>query len=185
MPNPKNKVNLSSLPDIKNATDDEIVKILSGKGYTQLFNLIDIRLTLGFLSVIVAAAAGGYDYYVGFEKAKTYTAIGVSIYFVLNMALTIWIMYFEKGTIYQGSKDGKKISVMSATKKYTPIYDLKVTETTTSQSTQAKKPFTEFFDSHGYIVRKPLEEWLDGIITSVVHTGATVTNPKDGRKKQK
>ncbi|KAK9353918.1 microsomal signal peptidase 25 kDa subunit [Lipomyces doorenjongii] len=185
MPNPKNKVNISSLPDLKNATDDEIVKILAGKGYAQIFNLIDIRLTLGFLSVIVAAAAGGYDYYVGFEKAKTYTAIGVSFYFVLNIALTIWIMYYEKGTIYQGFKDGKKISVMSTTKKYTPIYDLKVTETTTSQSTQAKKPFTEFFDSNGYIVRKPLEEWIDGIITSVVHGGATAMNSKDGRKKQK
>ncbi|KAK9371140.1 microsomal signal peptidase 25 kDa subunit [Lipomyces kononenkoae] len=169
MPNPKNKVNLSSVPDLKNATDDEIVQILASKGYTQNFSLIDVRLMLGFASVIVAAAAAGYDYYVGFEKAKPFTAIGVSLYFVLNLAFTAWIMYVEKGTFYQGHKDGKKISVSSSAKKYSPIYNLTVTETTTSsKSSKAAKPFNEFFDSTGYIVRSPLEKWIDGLISSVV-----------------
>ncbi|KAK9322098.1 signal peptidase complex subunit 2 [Lipomyces orientalis] len=185
MPNPTNKVNLSSLPDLKNATDDEIVKILTNKGYTQIFTLVDVRLVIGFLSVLVAAAAGGYDYFVGFEKAKAYTGIGVSVYFLLNMALTAWMMYIEKGTIYQGSKDGKKISVTSTTKKYTPIYDLKITETTTSKSTQARKPFTDFFDSHGYIVTKPLEEWIDGIVASIVQdVGAPSTGAKESKKRK-
>ncbi|KAJ8098362.1 signal peptidase complex subunit 2 [Lipomyces tetrasporus] len=185
MPNPKNKVNLSSLPDLKNATDDEIVKILTNKGYTQVFTLVDVRLVIGFLSVLVAAAAGGYDYFVGFEKAKTYTTIGVSVYFLLNMALTAWMMYVEKGTIYQGSKDGKKISVMSTTKKFSPIYDIKVTETTTSKSTQAKKPFTDFFDSHGYLVTKPLEEWIDGILTSTMQDAGAMSTGAKGSKKRK
>ncbi|KAK9236737.1 microsomal signal peptidase 25 kDa subunit [Lipomyces kononenkoae] len=186
MPNPKNKVNLSSLPDLKNATDDEIVQILATKGYTQIFNLIDVRLMLGFVSVIVAAAAAGYDYYVGFEKAKPFTAIGVSLYFVLNVAFTAWIMYVEKGTFYQGSKDGKKISIISTTKKYSPLYNLNVTETTTSKSSQAAKSFTDFFDSNGYIVRLPLENWIDGLILSVVQddSSAKAKGSKDVRKRE-
>ncbi|KAK9467223.1 signal peptidase complex subunit 2 [Lipomyces arxii] len=162
----KPKVNLNSIPDLKNATDDEIVKILETKGFKQTFTLIDVRLAIGFLSVFVAAAVGGYDYYVGFEAAKYYTTIGVATYFVLNTILTSWLMFVEKGTFYQGFKSSHKISVKSFTKKYTPVYEIHVSSK--FKSIDAKLQFTEYFNTDGEIVNQPLERWLDTLLASLV-----------------
>ncbi|KAK9449068.1 signal peptidase complex subunit 2 [Limtongia smithiae] len=163
----KNKVNLSSVSDMKNATDDEIVKIFASKGYKQIFTLLDVRLLLGYLSVFVAVAAGLYDFYAGFEAAKMQTAVGVMVYFVLNVLMAAWVALAEKGIIYQGNKDGTKVSIVSTAKKFVPDYNIIVRQQAIASSegtAAAKKSFTEFFDSQGYIVRAPLETWIDGLL---------------------
>ncbi|KAK9480976.1 microsomal signal peptidase 25 kDa subunit [Lipomyces japonicus] len=163
----ESKVDLYSIPDLKNATDDEIIKILISKGYTQQFSLVDARLAIGFSSVLVALVVVAYDYFVGFEAAKTYTAIGVSIYFALNIAFTGWIVFIEKGTIFQGFKDDNKISVASSIKKYVPNYVIRIENSTSLEKTEAIKHFADFFDEEGHIVQSPLSQWLESIISSV------------------
>ncbi|KAK9454193.1 signal peptidase complex subunit 2 [Dipodascopsis uninucleata] len=159
----KNKVNLASLSDLKNATDDEIVKILTDGGYQQTFSLVDVRLGLGFLSVAVAGAVGAYDYVIGFDKAKNWTTFGVAIYLALNILLTLWIVRVEKGVFFQGFKGNAKITVSSSITKYVPVYELVVkseSPESTSELKSTRKPFNEFFNTDGFIVREPLTEWI-------------------------
>lgn len=73
--------------------------------------MTDVRLSLGFASVIVAAVASYYDYKVGFEAAKKYTAIAVGAYFLLNALMTLWVWKVEAGIVYQGIKGGVKVGI--------------------------------------------------------------------------
>ncbi|KAK7204606.1 signal peptidase complex subunit 2 [Myxozyma melibiosi] len=174
----RNKVNIYAVPDLKNATDDEISRIMTSQGYTQKFTLIDIRLALGFSSVIVAAAASYYDFKVGFEAAKKYTAIGVTVYFVLNALLTLWIWKGEKGTVYEGVKDDVKISLQSSATKHVAVYKVEVKNGRTGKKVEGWKPFTEFFDSEGYLVPEPLERWLETVLEDAREEGAETRKSK-------
>ncbi|KAM0256231.1 hypothetical protein ACHAQJ_005102 [Trichoderma viride] len=158
------KISLYNLADLKNTTDDAIPNYLNSLKFKQTHFLSDVRLGLGYSAFLIAAACFAWDYKLGFESTKIYTAAAVATYAILNGILTFWMMYVEKGVVYQGtSPSGEKITVASATKKLDPTYRLTITITDTSAKSriiEVAKPFASFFDESGYFVAIPFQEIL-------------------------
>lgn len=97
-------------PDLKNTSDDAIPNYLNSLKFTQSHTLTDVRLALGYSAFFLAAACFAWDYYLGWDNTKLYTAIAVGVYTLLNGALTGWIMFVEKGVVYEGtSPSGEKV----------------------------------------------------------------------------
>lgn len=113
-----------SRPDLKNTSDDAIPNYLSSLKFTQSHTLTDTRLALGYSAFVISAACFLWDYQLGFDATKQYTAVAVVLYAILNMALTAWIMLREKSIVYQGtSPDGEKVHVSgSACRLHTLTY---------------------------------------------------------------
>ncbi|KAL6825082.1 microsomal signal peptidase 25 kDa subunit domain-containing protein [Trichoderma camerunense] len=158
------KISLYNLADLKNTTDDAIPNYLNSLKFKQTHFLSDVRLGLGYSAFLIAAACFAWDYKLGFEDTKFYTAIAVAVYTILNGVLTFWMMFVEKGVIYQGiAPSGEKITVASATKKLDPTYRLRITVTDKSSKSriiEVAKPFASFFDESGYFVAAPFQQIL-------------------------
>ncbi len=99
---PGHDANLS-YADLKNTSDDTIPVYLNSLKFKQSHHLTDVRLALGYSALIIAAACFAWDYKLGFDNTKYYTAAAVAIYTVLNTALTLWIWKKEKGVVYVGT----------------------------------------------------------------------------------
>jgi hypothetical protein len=98
--------------DLKNTSDDAIPNYLNSLKFKQSHTLSDVRLALGYLAFAISAATFYWDYKLGFESTKYYTAAAVAVYACLNGALTFWIWGVEKGKIYVGtSPNGDKASL--------------------------------------------------------------------------
>ena len=149
-------------------TDDALLNYLNSLGLVQSHTLLDTRLALGFSAFLLSAACFAWDYKLGFESTKQYTLVAVILYTLLNGALTYWIMFVERGTIYAGStKDGKtKIRVISDSKKpkqkgEAPSYKLRVdvedVKTNKVQKIELERRFSEWFDASGRFVPAPFQ----------------------------
>ncbi|PQE12774.1 microsomal signal peptidase 25 kDa subunit protein [Rutstroemia sp. NJR-2017a BBW] len=171
------RISVHSLPDLKNTTDDALPTYLNSLKFTQSHTLSDTRLAIGYTSFLVCAACFGWDYTYGFDATKSYTAIAVLIYFVLNSILTFWIFYIEKGIIYIGTSPDKKhiIEISTKTKKHVPIYNLsfkiydagKGRSGTPVEERTLRKPFREWFDEKGHFVVQPFQEMVASNIAVV------------------
>jgi signal peptidase complex subunit 2 len=121
---------------------------------------------LGYSAFAVCAACFYWDYTLGFESTKYYSAVAVAIYTILNGALTYWIWAVEAGTLYIGvNKVGDKIQVATKTEKHVPIYNVTVTvysheHPTVPNTYSLKKPFTGWFDKAGNFVTEPFQQML-------------------------
>ncbi|KKY29640.1 putative microsomal signal peptidase 25 kda subunit [Diaporthe ampelina] len=149
------KITLYNLADLKNTSDDALPNYLNSLGLKQSHTLTDVRLALGYSAFLVAAACFLWDYKLGFESTKYYTAGAVAIYSLLNTALTLWIWLKEKGIVY--------VTIATHTKKNVPIYNLTVTITprTGSPTTiNLSRSFTEWFDAAGRFVATPFQTML-------------------------
>ncbi|KAM0232876.1 hypothetical protein ACHAP5_010573 [Fusarium lateritium] len=164
MANAAEKISVYNLADLKNTSDDAIPNYLNSLKFRQSHTLTDVRLALGYTAFSIAAACFLWDYKLGFESTKYYTAAAVALYTLINTALTLWIMFREKGIIYEGtSPSGEKISISSSTKKNVPIYKLDITVTDKSSKPSVhsvSKPFTGWFDETGQFVAVPFQELL-------------------------
>ncbi|KAL5597807.1 hypothetical protein ACKRZS_011221 [Fusarium odoratissimum] len=164
MANAAEKISVYNLADLKNTSDDAIPNYLNSLKFRQSHTLTDVRLALGYTAFGIAAACFLWDYKLGFESTKYYTAAAVTLYTLINGVLTLWIMFREKGVVYEGtSPSGEKISISSSTKKNVPIYNLTITVTDkNSKSTVHKisKPFSGWFDQTGQFVAVPFQELL-------------------------
>lgn len=92
--------------DLKNTSDDAVTNYLNSLKFKQSHTLTDIRLALGYLAFAISAATFYWDYKLGFDSTKYYTAAAVAVYTCLNGALTFWIWGVEKGKIYVGTSPG-------------------------------------------------------------------------------
>ncbi|KAI1364567.1 microsomal signal peptidase 25 kDa subunit-domain-containing protein [Xylaria arbuscula] len=158
------RITVHNLADLKNTSDDAIPNYLNSLKFKQDHSLIDTRLALGYSAFAIAAACFLWDYKLGFESTKWYTAAAVALYSVINGALTIWISFVEKGTVYQGkAPDGTKISLSTSTKKNEPTYCVAV-EVTPKKGATSKieftRSFTEWFDAQGHFVALPFQIML-------------------------
>ncbi|KEY70024.1 hypothetical protein S7711_04039 [Stachybotrys chartarum IBT 7711] len=164
MANASEKISLYNLADLKNTSDDAIPNYLNSLNFKQSHYLTDVRLALGYTAFTIAAACFAWDYKLGFEDTKLYTAVAVVIYTIINSGLSLWIMYVEKGVIYQGhAPSGEKITITSTTKKYDPTYRLSiqiVPKSGESQTLELAKPFNQWFDETGLFVAVPFQEVL-------------------------
>jgi signal peptidase complex subunit 2 len=66
---------------------------------------MDVKLALGYLSCIFAAAATYYEWKNGFQKAKPVTLICVVSYFVLNSLAWLYAFFVEKQDVFVGTKN--------------------------------------------------------------------------------
>lgn len=65
-----------------------------------------MRLALGYSAFAVAALCFLWDYKLGWDSTKHFTAAAVVLYMILNAALTLWMSQKEKNVIYQGTAPG-------------------------------------------------------------------------------
>ncbi|KAI1754120.1 microsomal signal peptidase 25 kDa subunit-domain-containing protein [Xylaria castorea] len=158
------RITVHNLADLKNTSDDAIPNYLNSLKFKQDHSLVDTRLALGYGAFAIAAACFLWDYKLGFEGTKWYTAAAVALYSIINGALTIWISFVEKGTVYQGTaSDGTKLSVSTSTKKNEPTYYV-VVEITSKGGAVRKiefaRSFTEWFDVQGHFIALPFQTML-------------------------
>ncbi|KAI8633472.1 microsomal signal peptidase 25 kDa subunit-domain-containing protein [Xylariaceae sp. FL1651] len=159
------RITVHNLADLKNTSDDAIPNYLNSLKFKQDHSLVDTRLALGYGAFAVAAACFLWDYKLGFDNTKWFTAAAVAVYSILNGALTLWIGFVEKGIVYQGTApDGSKISVSTSTKKNVPIYNVAITITPKSGGGSSKielvRSFTEWFDVQGHFIALPFQTML-------------------------
>ncbi|XXG98673.1 DNA-directed RNA polymerase III complex subunit Rpc25 [Hypoxylon texense] len=158
------KISVHNLADLKNTSDDAIPNYLNSLKFKQDHKLVDTRLALGYGAFAIAAACFFWDYKLGFEATKYYTAGAVALYALLNGVLTYWIGFVEKGTVYQGTApDGTRISIATSTKKNIPVYNVKITITPKKgepQTVELARSFTEWFDVQGHFVALPFQVML-------------------------
>ncbi|KAM3549120.1 hypothetical protein MY1884_008884 [Beauveria asiatica] len=160
------KISLYSLADLKNTSDDAIPNYLNSLKFTQTHVLQDVRLVLGYSAFSVSALCFLWDYKLGWDSTKHYTAAAVVVYMLLNAALTYWTTFREKGIIYQGTApSGDKITISTTTKKNVPVYNLEITvqPKRAGEKTQAyslAKEFAGWFDEVGFFVAAPFQEML-------------------------
>lgn len=136
-----------------------------------------MKLALGYTAVIISAITFAFDYKLGFEKTKYWTAAAVVVYFLLNGAFTYWIWAVEKGVVFLGSWKGKQVGspgtlpllvrkaymldqlvISSKTDKSDPTYHL--TARFDAKESQIAAPFMQWFTADGYFVAKPFQQWL-------------------------
>ncbi|PHH81305.1 hypothetical protein CDD82_1049 [Ophiocordyceps australis] len=158
------KINPYNLADLKNTSDDTIPNYLNSLKFRQSSYLVDVRLALGYSSIVIAAACGLWDYKFGFESTKLYTAVAVAVYTILDCALIFWLSEVEKGTVYQGyAPSGEQITIASSTKKNDPTYRLAISVKSPGGETSTfniAKPFAEWFDETGRFVAPPFQQML-------------------------
>lgn len=162
------KIAVYSIPDLKNTTDDALPNYLTSLKFKQSYFLTDVRLTLGYSAVIIAAITFYADYKLGWDKTKYWTFWAVLAYFSLNGALTFWIWGMEKGKVFAGEVDHpsvgrKSLSIASSVAKHTPIYNITVEYSNPkgeAKILELSSPFTRWFDVNGFFVAKPFQQWL-------------------------
>ncbi|RFU34360.1 hypothetical protein B7463_g1959, partial [Scytalidium lignicola] len=154
-------ITVHSLPDLKNTSDDAIPNYLNSLKFKQSHILSDVRLAIGYSAFAICAATFLWDYKLGFDATKYYTAAAVALYTILNGALTFWIWGVEKGRIYVGtSPSGDRIEISTSTKKHVPIYNVTVVTYTNgvAKKIEIKKSFTQWFDAKGNFVALPFQQ---------------------------
>lgn len=176
-------VNIFSLTELKNGSDDFIPVALQKLGYTQNHSLLDTRLALGYLGVVAAALAGAYDYRVGFEKAKGFTLAGVLVYFIFYGAMNFWQFFIESGTVYKGSKGDLEITIKTSTEKTSPTYSTRISLHTAAGTADVEvsrhELFTKWFDCDGNIVTEPLSTWLSLLVSEAEKQLDTIKGKKN------
>ncbi|GAA5910510.1 hypothetical protein JCM8208_007628 [Rhodotorula glutinis] len=113
---PAPKVNTHNITELKNALDDHVRDLLahpagtttststSRAPFTRSYRHDDVRLTLGWSSVAVAAATGYYGYRTPFHDSTLWVSVGVALYIALNTALALYVALVEKNTIFEGKR---------------------------------------------------------------------------------
>jgi signal peptidase complex subunit 2 len=156
------KISVYSLADLKNTSDDAIPNYLNSLKFRQSHTLVDTRLALGYSAFAISAACFAWDYKLGWDATKNYTAVAVGLYMVVNAALTLWVTFWEKSIVYQGtSPSGEKISISTTTKKNVPIYNVHVRTTTSDGKkieTSFEQPFSQWFNAEGLFIARPFQQ---------------------------
>lgn len=101
---------LTRFPDLKNTSDDAIPNYLNSLKFKQSHRLQDIRLALGYGAFTIAALCFLWDYQLGWDSTKHFTAAAVVLYTIINGALTFWMSMVEKDIVYEGTApSGEKV----------------------------------------------------------------------------
>ncbi|KAK3192222.1 hypothetical protein K4F52_001852 [Lecanicillium sp. MT-2017a] len=165
------KISLYNLADLKNTSDDAIPNYLNSLKFKQSHRLQDIRLALGYGAFTIAALCFLWDYQLGWDSTKHFTAAAVVLYTIINGALTFWMSMVEKDIVYEGTApSGEKLTIASSTKKCDPTYNLTVTVSPKSgkpTKIEVSKPFAGWFDEVGYFVAAPFQELLASSVPAI------------------
>lgn len=172
--------------DLKNTSDDAIPNYLNSLKFRQSHRLTDVRLALGYSAFALAAATFLWDYKLGFESTKHFTAAAVAVYALLNGALTLWVLFVERGTVYVGtapaSAGGQTVRVSSSAVKNVPTYHLTVEVTSKDGGREVLKvsrAFTEWFDGAGRFVAAPFQAMLASSVPVIGRCDPKRAAPKE------
>ncbi|KAI0034687.1 signal peptidase complex subunit 2, partial [Vararia minispora EC-137] len=179
------KVNNASISELKNACDDALKRFLSRPDlFKQIHTHTDIRLTLGWVGVFIAAATGLYGYYRDFETAKPVVWVGVSLYVLLAGLQALYAYFIERDIVFVGKRKTfdkrivtERVTISSRTQPSTPqsppayALDLSFVRSASggksllgkSADTQTR-PYTAFFDVDGGMDQLMFESWVGELV---------------------
>ncbi|KAF8325018.1 microsomal signal peptidase 25 kDa subunit-domain-containing protein [Cantharellus anzutake] len=183
------KVNNANAVELKIACDDAVKRFFSRPDqYKVQYTHTDVKLGLGWTSVLIAAATGLYGWKTEFEKAKPLIWLGVTLYTILTAIQAAYTYFVEGKTIFVGKR--KTLSSRIETEKITidaetslspsssPLYCLSLTYVRSSNSgktlirrTQLNKqerPYTSLFDSEGNFDQSRFTAWLHELSLGLV-----------------
>ncbi|OJD17071.1 hypothetical protein AJ78_02820 [Emergomyces pasteurianus Ep9510] len=170
------KVPVYSVSELKNATDDAITPYLTSIPNPYNFTAdnfkSNVRLILGYAAVSISGASFYFERQLGWKISNLWTTVTVVAYFILNLALTLWIWLVEAGQVFEGSREGgEKLQISSSTKKHSPLYTLRIRHTSKSgavfQDATVSAPFSKWFSADGAFHPEPFKHWLNSEIKAL------------------
>ncbi|KAG6332444.1 hypothetical protein ID866_6650 [Astraeus odoratus] len=195
------KVNNANATDLKNACDDALKRYLSRPNLFKQRHLhTDVKLTLGWASVFVAAATGLYGWKIEFEQAKPVVWVGFIVYVVLTTLQTLYAYFVEGDTIFVGKRKTfskriitERITISSrtmpvsspslrASPSNSPSYFLNITylqSTSGGKSllckhrAQGSKEYSAFFDEKGVMAQETFERWVGELVEGAMEGKTT------------
>ncbi|OCH89328.1 hypothetical protein OBBRIDRAFT_756696 [Obba rivulosa] len=184
------KVNNASATDMKHACDDALKRFLSRPElFKQIHTHTDVRLALGWASVLVSAGTGFYGYKVEFEKSKPVIWAGLILYILLTVAQALYAYFVEGDVVFVGKRKTfdkrivtERITVSSKTIPSTPSapcpsYALSLSYVRSASGGKtllgkgragAERPHNAFFDAQGVMDQEGFERWVGGIVGRVM-----------------
>ncbi|KAI0631318.1 microsomal signal peptidase 25 kDa subunit-domain-containing protein [Trametes polyzona] len=184
------KVNNASATDMKHACDDALKRFLSRPDlFKQIHTHTDVRLALGWLSVLVAGATGLYGWRVPFEQSKPAVWVGVIVYVVLTVLQTLYAYFVEGDIVFVGKRKTfdkrivtERITITSRTTPSTPTsppaYALGLAYVRSAAGGKTllgkgraseERPYTEFFDAKGVMDQDRFERWVGTVVGQVMN----------------
>lgn len=183
------KVNNASVSDMKHACDDALKRFLSRPDlFKQIYTHTDVRLGLGYASVIVAACTGLYGYKIDFETSKPFVWAGLILYIVLTVLQSLYAYFVEGDVVFVGKR--KTLDKRIVTERITisststpskpdspPAYALKlsfVRSTSGGKSLLSKgrssiqSGYNGFFDENGVLDQEVFERWAGAAVAAVM-----------------
>lgn len=182
-------INLYNTSLLKSTSDDQLSAVLSSLDYAPDHHLVDVRLALGYASVLVAGLTAYWDYRVGFFEAQyPWTVLGLVLYLGLNLAYTLWIWKVEAGIVYYGKKsDSTTVAITSSkgskTSKLDPLYTVSVKVSSPkvpAGAVVASKTggYESWFATNGLIDYEKFAAWVSGAVTEAESKLAATASKK-------
>ncbi|KIM24822.1 hypothetical protein M408DRAFT_75422 [Serendipita vermifera MAFF 305830] len=194
------KVNNYNAAELKVACDDALRRYIArpDTSFRTVNRHTDIKLALGWSSVIIAGLTAAYGYKVEFEKSKPAVWVGVILYVVLSSLYSLYAYFIEGDTIFEGkrktyakrveserirvdakSNPPKYSSILSgkATTASAPSYQMSMSyvRLTNSGKTvihkgkeRAEASYATFFDSEGRMDVPKFEAWVAAVMARVM-----------------
>ncbi|TFK48993.1 hypothetical protein OE88DRAFT_1663308 [Heliocybe sulcata] len=183
------KVNNANLVDLKNACDDILKRFLSRPElFKQINTHTDVRLALGWASVLVAAGTAYYGWKVEFEASKPVVWTGMIVYVILSITQTLYAYLVEKDIVFVGKRKTfdkrivtERIALTSNTTPSSPSkppsYSLSATYVRSASGgksllgkgkSQASRGYNEFFDVNGTMDQERFESWVTELVEKVM-----------------
>ncbi|KAL4072522.1 microsomal signal peptidase 25 kDa subunit-domain-containing protein [Scleroderma yunnanense] len=195
------KVNNANATELKNACDDALKRYLSRPNlFKQIHLHTDVRLTLGWASVFIAAATGLYGWKVDFEQAKPGVWAGFILYIVLTTLQTLYAYFVEGNVVFVGRRKTfskriitERVTISSRTipvsspslgksPSNAPSYSLNITYLQSTSSgksllcknrVQGSKVYSAFFDEKGVMVQDVFERWIGELVEGAMEGKTT------------
>ncbi|KAH9941854.1 microsomal signal peptidase 25 kDa subunit-domain-containing protein [Epithele typhae] len=187
------KVNNASASDMKHACDDALKRFLSRPDlFKQIHTHTDVRLALGWLSVLVAGGTGLYGWRVPFEPGKPVVWAGVILYVILTIAQTLYAYFIEGDIVFVGKRKTfdkrivtERITITSrstpSSPQTPPGYSLGLAYLRSAASgktllgkgrSSTDQPYTSFFDETGVMDQDAFERWVGEVVGGVMDSKA-------------
>lgn len=160
---------------MKTECDEHLSDVFADLGYTESFKLIDIKLIIGYTSVVLA----GLMYYIE-KKFKNdfnnlnyvfYLQLLVGSFFSIQAIWLIFSKFVEKNIKYVGyNKENKVIKISTSTKNKTdPNYKIVVISDTdsSSQNNELVIPFNTIFYSDGFLSIVDIKDKISTFLKSI------------------
>lgn len=154
------KSEINQLRALKITLDDVLKRYLTNVlKWKQHHVVTDVRIFVGLISIISAAITLYFSLYVDFVVYKPYVAVLLAVYFVLNIALEVFLFFFPE-PVFKGEKDGAFLVVKSEIKEPYPIYTLILHRDGEKVPTKYTKSVYDLFYSNGILIH---DEYLRDI----------------------